>query len=84
MPRTMTEPTSKRSRTDRAAHALTRMADELHRHLADITNLYLEVNRARSSGLDPLFDELADTLEEHHAMISEQVRALGEPLPVGG
>ena len=85
MRRSTSEPsgTRPRMRTDRAAAALARMTDQLNRHLTDISALYLEVTHARSGGRDPLFDELAETLEQHHTLIAEQVRALGKPATVG-
>ena len=46
-----------RTRTDRTTKAVARMADELHRHLADITALHQEVTQARTPGRDPLFDD---------------------------
>ena len=58
-----------------------RMLDQLTQHLVDLSDLHRQVVQARSvcgqhDGGAGLFDELAETLDQHRTLIAEQVRGL--------
>lgn len=65
--------------------ARVRAADELYRHLADMSELHgrvLDVRRScgrADTELLSLADELARTLDEHHALIAERLATLDSP-----
>lgn len=56
-----------------------RVADQLHKHLADMSDLCAQVKDARGDCHErgeawcDLFDELIETLEQHQSMIAEQL-----------